>query len=64
MVVTKLLATGDQVPVILFKDVPGKVNVAPEQIVPIGVNVGVKFGFTVIVIVVVVAQAPAEGVKV
>jgi hypothetical protein len=40
------------------------VNAAPEQIVPIGVNVGVTFGLTTIVIVVVTAQAPRDGVNV
>lgn len=38
------------------KSTVGKVNVAPKQILPIAVKVGVKFGLTVIVKVVVVAH--------
>ena len=46
-------------------DVVGSADkVAPEQIGPTAVNVGVTFGLTVIVKVVVVAHCPAVGVKV
>jgi hypothetical protein len=65
-VVAVLFAAGDQVPVIageLVEEV-GKVNVAPEQIGPGLVNVGVTFGFTVTVIDAVLAHCPAVGVNV
>ena len=46
------------------KSTVGKVKVAPKQILPIGVKVGVIFGLTVIVKVVEVAHCPAAGVNV
>ena len=52
-----LFSAGDHVPVIPLFDVVGKADkVAPEQIAPTWVNVGVTTGFTVIVIVTVVAH--------
>jgi hypothetical protein len=62
-----LLIAGDHVPVILFVDVVGNVNVPPEQIGATGVKVGVVCGLTVILIVAVVAQvgtAVEDGVNV
>jgi hypothetical protein len=44
--------------------VVGSVNVPPEQIAAIGVNVGVVDGLTVTLNVAVVAHCPAVGVKV
>jgi hypothetical protein len=66
VVVAVLLAAGDQVPVIAGElvEVVGSVNVAPEQIGPGLVNVGVTFGFTVTAMVVVFAHCPAVGVNV
>ena len=65
MVVTVLLKTGDQVPVIPSLDVVGRdVSVVPEHIGATAVNVGVILGLTVIVNVVVVAHCPAAGVNV
>jgi len=64
-VVAVLSKAGDQVPVMLLLDVVGNgVNVAPEQIGAIAVNVGVVLVFTVIVNVAVVAHCPGSGVKV
>ena len=48
----------------LLEVVGNGVNVAPEQIGPTALNVGVTFGLTVIVKVAVVAHCPAVGVKV
>ena len=60
-----LFKAGAQVPVIPLLDVVGSGDsVAPEQIGPTAVNVGVTFGLTVIVSVAVVAHCPAVGVKV
>ena len=48
-----------------FNDVVGNGDkVAPEQIGPTGLNVGVTLLFTVIVKVAVVAHCPVDGVKV
>ena len=56
---------GDQVPVTPLLDVVGNADkVAPEQIGPTALNVGVIFGLTVIVSVVVVAHCPVVGVNV
>ena len=63
--VVVLFKAGDQVPVIPFVEVVGKVlKVAPLQIGLTAVNVGVTLGLTVILKVVVVAHCPAFGVKV
>ena len=51
-----MFIAGDQVPVILFVEVPGKVNAVPLQIGPTCVNVGVVCGVMVTVMVVVVAH--------
>jgi hypothetical protein len=60
-----LSSAGDQVPVIPLLEVVGSgANVAPEQIGPTVVKVGVVLLFTVIVKVVVVAHCPGVGVKV
>ena len=59
-----MFIAGDQVPVILFVEVPGKVKAVPLQIGPTCVNVGVVCGVMVTVIVAVVAHWPAAGVKV
>jgi hypothetical protein len=64
VVVAELFIAGDQVPVIPFVEVVGSVNVPPEQIGAIGLNVGVAGGPTFTVSVVVVAHCPAVGVKV
>jgi phosphate starvation-inducible membrane PsiE len=65
VVVVVLFNTGDQVPVIPFKEVVGNAESdVPLQIAATGVKVGIIFGFTVIVKVVVVAHKPAVGVKV
>ena len=65
MVVAVLLSAGAQVPVMPLLEVVGNgFNVAPEQIGPTAVNVGVMLGLTLIVNVVVVAHCPAAGVKV
>ena len=56
---------GAHVPVIPLLEVVGNaVSVAPEQMGPTGLNVGVIFGLTVIANVVAVAHCPAVGVKV
>ena len=55
--VAVLLIAGDQVPVMPFVEVVGKVEiVAPLQYGPTAANVGVTFGVMVIVSVVVVAH--------
>ena len=59
-----MFIAGDQVPVILFVEVPGKVKAVPLQIGPTCVNAGVVCGVIVTVIVSVVAHCPAAGVKV
>jgi hypothetical protein len=60
-----LSRAGAHVPVIpLFEVVGRAVNVAPEQIGPRDVNVGVMLALTTIVNVVVIAHCPAVGVKV
>ena len=61
-----LFNAGDHVPTIPFVDVVGKaVNVAPEHIGEIALNVGtIVAPFTVIVSVAVVAHSPRVGVKV
>ena len=51
-----MFIAGDQVPVILFVEVPGKVNAVPLQIGPTCVKVGVVCGVMVTVIVAVVAH--------
>jgi hypothetical protein len=65
VVVAVLFNAGDQVPVILFKDVVGRGdNPAPEQIGPTALKVGVTGGPTLMVKLVVVAHCPAPGVNV
>ncbi len=64
VVLVVLSIAGDHVPVIPFVEVVESVNVPPEQIAAIGLNVGVVDGFTVTLSVVVVAHCPAAGVKV
>ena len=60
-----LSKAGDQVPVIPLLEVVGSgVKVAPEQIGPTAVNVGVMLALTTIVMVAVFAHWPAVGVKV
>ena len=60
-----LFNAGDQVPVILFRDVVGNGgNISPAQIGPTGLNAGVIAELTVIVIVAVVAHCPEVGVNV
>jgi hypothetical protein len=61
-----LLIAGDHNPDIgvVFVELEGKVNVAPEHIAGTCVNVGVVLGFTVIVICAVEAHNPAVGVNV
>ena len=60
-----LFSAGDHVPVMPLFDVVGNGDkVAPEQIGPTALNVGVTFGLTVMVNVAVVAHCPAVGVKV
>jgi hypothetical protein len=56
IVVVVLSIAGDQVPVIPFVEAVESVNVPPEQIAAIGLNVGVVDGFTVTLNVVVVAH--------
>jgi hypothetical protein len=64
-VVAVLSRAGAHVPVIpLFEVVVSGASVAPEQIGPTAVNVGVMFALTTIVRVVVEAHWPAVGVKV
>ena len=63
--VAVLSKAGAQVPVIPLVDVVGSgVKVAPEQIGPTAVNVGVILELTTIVIVAGVAHCPGSGVKV
>ena len=63
--VAVLLRAGAHVPVIPLLEVVGNGDkVAPEQIGPTGVNVGVTLVFTVMVSVVVVAHCPGSGVNV
>ena len=58
-------SAGAQVPVMPLLEVVGSGDkVAPEQIDPIGLKVGVIFRFTVMVKVTVVAHCPAVGVNV
>ena len=60
-----LFKAGDQVPVILLRDVVGKAaNTPPEQIAATGLKVGVTVELTVMLNVVVEAHCPAVGVKV
>jgi hypothetical protein len=64
-VVAVLFSTGDQLPVIPFKEVVGKaLKVCPLQIGATALKVGNTFGFTVIVNVAVKAHRPLVGVKV
>ena len=56
VVVAVVLIAGDQIPVIPCEDVGGKIKVPPEQIVGMGVNVGVAGEPTFTVIVAVVAH--------
>ena len=56
VVLVVLSIAGDHVPVIPFVEVVESVNVPPEQIAAIGLNVGVVDGFTVTLSVVVVAH--------
>ncbi len=59
------IVDGLQVPVTPFKEVVDNAGAAAFwQSEPIGLKVGVSFGFTVIVSVVVLAHCPAVGVKV
>jgi len=65
VVVIVLSRAGAHVPVMPLLEVIGNgVNVAPEHIGAIAVNVGVVLGLTVIVKVAVVAHCPGSGVKV
>ena len=65
MVVVVLSRAGVQVPVMPLLEVVGNgVKVAPEQIGPTTLNVGVMFELTTIVNAVVVAHCPAVGVNV
>jgi hypothetical protein len=65
VVVVVLSKAGDQVPVIPLLEVVGSgTSVAPEQIDPTAVNVGVMLELTTIVSVAVVAHCPASGVNV
>ena len=60
-----LSSAGAHVPVTPLLDVVGNGDkVAPEQIGPTALNVGVTFGLTVIVKVVVVAHCPTVGVNI
>ena len=60
-----LTVAGDQVPVIEFVELPGKVGaMSPLQIGANAEKPGVILGFTVWFKVVVVAHCPAVGVKV
>jgi hypothetical protein len=60
-----LSKAGAHVPVMPLLEVVGNgVNVAPVQIVPTAVNVGVMLELTTIVSVVVVAHWPGSGVNV
>ena len=64
-VVAVLFNAGDQVPVILFKEVVGKgARVAPEQIGATVLNKGVIEVLTTMVVFTLVAHCPASGVKV
>ena len=63
MVVAKLFKAGDQLPMIPFVEIVGKGdNVAPEQMAPTALNVGVTIGLTVIVTVAVPVQPEAVPV--
>ena len=65
MVVAVLFSAGAHVPVKPLLEVVGSgASVAPEQIGPTALKVGVIFGLTVMVKVVVVAHCPAVGVNV
>ena len=64
VVLVVLSIAGDHVPVIPFVEVVESVNVPPEQIAAIGLNVGVVDGFTVTLSVVFVAHCPTAGVNV
>ena len=56
VVVAELFIAGNHVPLIPLFEVVGSVNVPPEQIAAIGLNVGVTDGLTVTLNVVVVAH--------
>jgi hypothetical protein len=57
VVVAVLFSAGNHVPVMLLFEMVGNGDkVAPEQILAIGVNVGIVFEFTLIVVVAVVAH--------
>jgi hypothetical protein len=65
VVVVVLSKAGDQLPVMpLLEVVDNGASVAPEQIGPTAVNVGVMLELTTIVIVAVDAHCPAVGVNV
>jgi hypothetical protein len=66
VVVAELFKVGDHNPNIgvVFVELEGKINAAPEQIAGTCVNVGVTFGVTFTVICAVEAHNPAVGVKV
>ncbi len=66
MVVATLFKVGDHNPDIgvVFVELEGKVNVAPEQIAGTCVNVGVTFGVTFTVICAVEVQRLVVGVNV
>ena len=60
-----MFKAGAHEPVMPLLEVIGNgVKVAPEQIGPTALNVGVTFGLTVMVNVAVVAHCPAVGVNV
>ena len=59
------MTAGLQLPVIPFKEVPGRVKVVPAQTGPTGPNVGTVAGvYITMVILAVVAHCPASGAKV
>ncbi len=64
MVVVVLFTAGDQIPVKALVEDVGSVNVPPEQIGAIVLNVGVAGGPTLTVRVAVAAHCPELGVKV
>jgi len=64
VVVAALFIAGDHVPVIPFVEVVESVNVPPEQIDAIELNVGVVDGLTTTVVVAVALHVPEVVTKV
>ena len=62
--VAVLSILGNHVPVIPFVEEDGKVNVPPEQMGAIGLNVGVVDGLTTTVVVAVAVHVPEVVTKV